>query len=47
MDQLPFEFKFDLAGKDVDHFINMLKINGYHNQAKVATQQFNKQLENL
>lgn len=47
MDQYPFEFKFEVAGLDVDYFIETLKNAGFENQAKEVEEQFNQQLNSL
>lgn len=45
MDQHPFEFKITIIGMEVDLFVSLLKRNGYDNQAKEITNQFEEQLK--
>ncbi|MCK9446548.1 hypothetical protein M0Q50_06755 [bacterium] len=48
MDQAPFEFNITLIGPDgVEDFVNMLKVNGWFQQAESIEEQFEKQLEDL
>ena len=47
MDQYPFELNFYVAGCQVDDFIEILKSNGFIEQAKVVKIQFDIQLKNI
>ena len=47
MDQYPFEFKFYVAGVNVDDFIKLLDHAGYTEQANVCRVQFVNQMKEL
>ena len=47
MDQYPFLIDLTIIGMDIENFIQILRYNGYDNQANDAEQQFKDQLEDI
>lgn len=47
MDQYPFTFKICFAGIDAPDFIDLLKNNGYKEQARTAQAQFDAEIKGL